>query len=119
MAIIQEIDIDVIPQTIPVIVPINQNDVGTGRIKINLFKEGTEYDLTNETVKVQGTKSNGVGFQHDVTFLDNVVTVDIVDDMTDVCGDVRTQLLIVNGNNKTGTMIFILRVQPEAYIPDV
>lgn len=119
MAIVQRISISVIPQDIPVIVPINQNDEGEERIIVDLFKDGVEYEPQNATVKIQGTKSNGVGFQHNATLSGNTVTADLVTDMSDVAGDVRTQILILDSNGQTGTSVFILRVQPESYISDV
>lgn len=118
MAIIQRISINVIPQDIPIIVPINQNDEGDGRIIVDLYKDGSEFEPQNSTVKIQGTKSNGVGFQHNATLSGNTVTADLETDMSDTPGDVRTQILILDSDGQTGTSIFILRVQPESYISD-
>lgn len=118
MAIVQEFNLDMIPQTVPVIVPVNQYDTGTGRLVIKLYKGLQEYSPSNATVKIQGTKPDKHGFQYDATISGNTVTADLEQQMTACCGDVRTQVVVTESTGVTGTFVFILRVQQAALEDD-
>lgn len=115
MAIVQQFDLDVIPQTKKKIINVNQYDTGTGRIVIKLKNGLNDYSPSNATVKIQGTKPDKSTFEVNASISGNTVTSNLTSDMTSVFGDVVAQVVITEGNNKTGTSIFILRVQKASY----
>ena len=62
MAIIQEFDLNMIPDSAPVVIHADQYDKGTGRFRINLYNGNTAYTPSSATVKIQGTKPDKKGF---------------------------------------------------------
>lgn len=119
MAIVQEFELNMIPQTIPVIIPVDQYDTGIGRLVIKLYNGSETYSPLSATVKIQGTKPDKKGFQYDATISGNTVTSDLKDQMTACYGDVRVQVVVTESTGRTGTFVFILRVQKSALQDDV
>lgn len=119
MAITQQFNLDMIPRDIPVIIPVDQYDTGIGRLIIKLYKGSEVYTPSNATVKIQGTKPDKKGFSYDATISGNTVTSDLKDQMTACYGDVRTQVVVTESTGRTGTFVFILRVQKSALQNDV
>lgn len=118
MSIVQEFNLDIIPQTVPVVVPVNQYDTGTGRLVIKLYRGLTPYSPSNATVKIQGTKPDKKGFEYSASISGNIVTADLKQQMTACYGDVRTQVVVTESTGQTGTFVFILRVQQSALEDD-
>ena len=118
MAITQQFNLNMIPQTVPVVVPVNQYDTGTGRLIIKLYLGANTYSPSSATVKIQGTKPDKKGFQYDATISGNTVTADLKQQMTACYGDVRCQVVVTESTGKTGTFVFILRVQQSALEDD-
>ena len=117
--ITQTFDLNLIPQSEPVIVHVNQYDVGAGRLVVNLYDGDTAYTpATGATVVIQGTKPDGHGFMYNATWSGNTVTANLTDQMTPVCGAVRTQIVVTEGNNVTGTFVFTLSVQKSSLPAD-
>ncbi len=114
----QTIDLNLIPDSPPVVVHIDQYDTGEGRLIINLYAGDDPY-MTEEGTKViiQGTKPDGKVFVNEASISGNVVTVDITDQMSAVAGSVRTQVVVTETNGRIGSFVFILRVQHSA-IPE-
>lgn len=119
MAITQQFNLNMIPQTIPVVVPVNQYDTGTGRLIIKLYYGANTYSPSSATVKIQGTKPDRKGFQYNATISGNTVTANLTEQMTACYGDVRCQVVVTESTGKTGTFVFILRVQQSALQDDV
>lgn len=88
-------------------IPVNQNDEGDGRLVF-------EMDDSYGSVTIQGTRPDGGHFEHAATLNNNVVTADLETDMTLVSGDVFAQLVFTENDERTGSQVFILRVQKEA-----
>lgn len=114
MSIVQQFNLNMIPQTIPEIVSVNQYDTGIGRLVAKLYKNGTQYLVSSGTAIVQGTKPDKKGFQYSASISGNTVTIDLTEQMSAVPGDVMCQVVVTESTGKTGTFIFILRVQPSA-----
>lgn len=119
MAITQHIDLNIIPNSAPVIVHVDQYDHGTGRIIASLYEDSTPYTPTSASVYVQGTKPDGTFFvsSDGVTLEGNVVTADLTKVMTQVAGQVRIQFVVTEQTGRTGTFVFWLDVQASA-LPD-
>lgn len=118
MSIVQEFNLDMIPQTVPVVIPVNQYDTGTGRLVIKLYRGLTPYSPSSATVKIQGTKPDKKGFEYPATISGNTVTANLTQQMTACYGDVRTQIVVTENTGETGTFVFLLRVQKSALEED-
>lgn len=117
--ITQTFDLNLIPESSPVIVHVNQYDVGAGRLIAKLYNGDVAYTpATGATVVIQGTKPDGHGFMYNATWSGNTVTANLTDQMTPVCGVVRTQIVVTEGNNITGTFVFTLNVQKSSLPAD-
>lgn len=117
--IIQEFDLNIIPDSAPVVVHVNQYDKGTGRLKASLYKYDTPYSPSNTpTVTIQGSKPDGKGFQYGASVSGNVVTANLTEQMTAVAGITKVQIVVIEANNQTGTFVFFLDVQASALPQD-
>lgn len=114
--ITQYFDLNMIPDSEPVVVHVNQYDTGTGRLVASLYNGETPYTPTG-TAAIQGTKPDGIGFMYSATLSGNTVTADLKDQMSVVAGHVRCQIVISETSGTTGTFCFDLDVQ-ESALPD-
>lgn len=108
--ITQTIDLNMIPDSPPVIVHVDQYDHGAGRIVAHLYNGDQLYTPTG-TAWIQGTKPDGRGFQYSATLSGSTVTAELTEQMTAVAGNVRTQIVINETNGRIGTFCFTLAVQ--------
>lgn len=117
--ITQEINLNMIPDSEPIIVRVNQYDIGTGRIIAHLYNGSISYTpASGATAIIQGTKPDKHGFSYNASISGNTVTANITEQMTAVAGDTRTQIVVTETSGKTGTFVFILKVQESALQDD-
>lgn len=115
--IIQNFDLNLIPDSAPVVVHCDQYDRGTGRLVISLYEGSIAYSPSGAAV-IQGVKPDGKGFDYNCTLSGNTVTADLTEQMTAVAGQVRTQIVVTESTGRTGTFVFILDVQRSALPAD-
>lgn len=115
--ITQTFDLNLIPDSAPVVVHCDQYDKGTGRLVINLYDGAIAYSPSGTAV-IQGTKPDGRGFDYSCSLSGNVVTANLTEQMTAVAGQVRTQIVVTESTGRTGTFVFILDVQRSALPAD-
>jgi hypothetical protein len=119
MAIVQNIDLNLIPDSEAVVVKVNQYDDGTGRIKAHLYLNDTAYTpASGATVRIEGTKPDKHGFSYTASISGNTVTADLTTQMTAVAGRTRAQIIVEEPSGKTGTFAFWLDVQAAALADD-
>ena len=119
MSIVQALKLNMIPESAPVILNVDQYDTGTGRIVAQLYNGATPYTPgAGAPAKIQGTKPDMHGFQYDATLSGSTVTADLEQQMSCVAGNVRTQIVITETSGRTGTFAFIMRVQASALDDD-
>ena len=111
--ITQSFDLNLIPESSPVVVHCDQYDKGTGRLVISLYDENIAYSPSG-TAKIQGVKPDGKGFEYDASISGNVVTANLTEQMSAVAGHVRCQIVVTETTGRTGSFAFILDVQPSA-----
>lgn len=95
----------------------DQYDHG-GRIFECLLKAGNaDYvPASAASVTIEGTKPDGSTFTHGASRLTgaNRVYADLYEDMTDVAGTVRIQVVVREGGNRTASELILLKVQRSA-----
>lgn len=116
--ITQEFDLNMIPDSEPVVVHVNQYDTGQGRLIAHLYDKDQPYSPTGATVVIQGTKPDRHGFAYNATISGNTVTATLTEQMTAVKGITRTQILVNDTYGRTGTFVFALCVQESALQDD-
>ena len=119
MAIVQERNLNMIPDSTPVIVRVDQYDTGTGRLVAHLFAGDKMYTpAAGSTATIQGTKPDMHGFAYDAVLEDATVTADLTQQMSCVAGNTRCQFVVVEPTGRTGTFCFVLKVQESALSDD-
>lgn len=120
MAIVQEFDLNMIPDSEPVVVHVDQYDKGTGRFLIHLYNGTVAYTPANgATAIIQGTKADNKGYSYNATISGSSVTANLEEQMTAAAGRSRVSIVITEGNNRTGTFVFWLDVQPSSLASDI
>lgn len=114
--IIQNFDLNLIPNSAPVVVHVDQYDHGTGRLRISLYEGDVPYEPSG-TAQIQGSKPDGRGFLYNATLSGNVVTANLEEQMTAVAGKVMAQVVVTETSGRTGSFKFVLDVQKSA-LPD-
>lgn len=112
MALIQTRKINLIPNNDIIVIPVSQYDTGEDRLVFELFKEQTAYSPSG-TAKIQGTTAKGT-FEHDMSISGNVLTCDLYSDMTQDAGQVKANIVLTEGDDRTGSQIFFFSVQKDA-----
>ena len=116
----QEINLNLIPSSEPVVVHCNQYDEGKSRIIAHLYNGSHPYTPgANATVKVQGTKPDNHAFQYWCDISGSTVTVDVNVQMTAVAGRTPTQLIVNETSGVTGSFAFYLDVQASTLPPTI
>lgn len=119
MAIVQEMNLNMIPDSTPVIVRVDQYDTGTGRLVAHLFAGDKMYTpAAGSTATIQGTKPDMHGFAYNAVLEDSTVTADLTQQMSCVAGNTRCQFVVVEPTGRTGTFCFVLKVQESALSDD-
>lgn len=114
--IVQNFDLNLIPDSAPVVVHVDQYDHGTGRLRISLYEGDVPYEPSG-TAQIQGTKPDGRGFLYNASLSGNVVTANLEEQMTAVAGKVLAQVVVTETSGRIGSFKFILDVQASA-LPD-
>ncbi|MBO5971349.1 MAG: hypothetical protein J6S14_22985 [Clostridia bacterium] len=115
----QTFNLNLIPESAPVIVRVNQYDTGTGRLVFKLYKGSSEYTPgAGATAIIQGTKPDMHGFAYDATISGSTVTANLTQQMSAVYGNTRAQIVVTESNGKTGSFAFTLKVQQSALEDD-
>lgn len=113
--IIQEFNLNMIPDSEPVVVHVNQYDTEQGRFVIHLYNGDTPYTPSNASVLIEGRKPDGkvfaYGAAHGVSISGNTVTAPCLIQMTAMEGRTRVNLIVKENGASTGTFVFWLDVQ--------
>ena len=108
--IVQHFDINLIPGGDVPEVDVSQQDAGSGRLVAHLFAGSEAYEPSGAAV-IQGTREDGGTFRHDARIEGSTVTADVTEDMTAAPGRARAQIVVTEGESRTGSGIFFLNVQ--------
>lgn len=111
--IVQKRKISLIPDDNIVVVPVSQFDTGEDRLVFELYKDGSTYTPSGTAV-IQGTCPDNSTFTHSVNVSGYTVTSDLYADMTSASGQVKAQIVLTEGDDRTGSQVFFLSVQEDA-----
>lgn len=112
MALTQTRKINLIPNDDIIVIPVSQYDTGEDRLVFELFKDDSAYSPSG-TAKIQGTTPNGT-FEHSMTIVGNELTCDLYADMTADAGQVKANIVLTEGDDRTGSQLFFFSVQKDA-----
>ena len=112
MALTQRRKINLIPNDDIIVIPVSQYDTGEDRLVFELYKDNSPYTPSG-TAKIQGTRPHGT-FEHDMTISGNVLTCDLYADMTEDAGQVKANIVLTEGDDRTGSQLFFFSVQKDA-----
>ena len=119
MAIVQEVNLNLIPDSLPVIVRVDQYDTGEGRIVAHLYDGQNLYKpAQGATAVIQGTKPDKHGFAYEAVLEGSTVTANLTQQMSCVGGNTRCQFVVTEPTGRTGTFVFVLKVQDSALADD-
>ena len=117
--VLNTFDLDMIPDSAPVIVYCDQGDHGDGRLVIHLVDDGVPYEpLPGALAVIQGTKPDGHSFIYSADIDGSTVIANLTEQMTACYGRTRVQVVVTEGNDRTGTYVFFLQVQKSALPQD-
>lgn len=105
--------LNLIPELDIMSIPVSQYDTGTDRLFFELYANDELYSPSGTAV-IQGTKPSGDTFSHSVVISGSTVTADLDADMTDEYGQVVAQVVLTEGDNRTGSQVFFLSVQQDS-----
>ena len=113
--ITQSFNINLIPDSAPVILHCDQYDQGTGRYIATLYDGNMAYTPgAGATAIVQGMKPDKHGFIYAASISGNKVTFDLTEQMSACDGMVACQIVVTETSGRTGTFVFRLSVQKSA-----
>ena len=117
--ITQSFDINLIPDSAPVVVHCDQYDHGTGRYIATLYNGSLTYTPgAGATAIIQGMKPDRHGFIYSATISTNKVTFDLTEQMSACDGMVACQIVVTETDGRTGSFVFFLAVQRSALPAD-
>ena len=116
MAIMMQYYLPVVPDSAPIVIPVNQYDYDdpnyAGRLVFNLIYNGVAYDLTGATAMIQGTKPDGTDFAYSAAVSGSIVRAKLTQQMTAVYGRTVGNIIVDDADhNRVGTFAFWLEVQ--------
>lgn len=104
--------IDMIPDGAPVVVHVSQYDTAARRLSFELYNGGVAYELPAGAVaSIAGTKPDNTSFLYAMTVSGNLVSIDLLQQMALVAGDVPAEIQITGAEGKIGSANFIIRVE--------
>lgn len=114
----QTLNLNLIPQGVKPVIHVSQYDKGQAWI-FKLMLGDSYYQIpAGASVTIQGTKSDGTGFQYACTYSGHEVTATEEQQMTVLAGDVPAELRLTKDGDILGTLNFIIRVEKAALSDD-
>ena len=112
MAIQQLYDLDLIPNSVPLVVKASQYDRTSRLLIFNIYKQGELFTIpSGSTVTIRGTKKDLTGFEYPCSYANSEVTAVLEEQMTIFSGKYPVELRIAQGSSILGTANFILEVE--------
>lgn len=115
----QKYDLNLIPNTVPIIVPVSQYDYQSRELTFRLFYGDEPFtNVVGIAASIRGTKRDNTGFTYPATNITSSatepieVTFEITDQMTVFAGNLICEVRISKNSEVLGTANFYLKVEP-------
>ena len=110
--ITQELDLNMVPGTVPPVINVSQFDTGARTFKFYLYNGATLFNGAVASCRIEGIKPDGKGFSYNASYSNGVVTADCTEQMTAVSGNVLCEIRLLENTEKVlGTLNFTLCVE--------
>ena len=110
--ITQELDLNMVPGTVPPVINVSQFDTGSRSFVFTLYNGATLFDGNVSSARIEGIKPDNKGFSYNATYSSGKVTANCTEQMTAVVGNVLCEIRLFNSQDDTlGTLNFILCVE--------
>lgn len=110
--ITQNYNLNLIPNGVPVVVNASQYDKTARTINFALYDGDVPFTIpSGSTVYVQGTKLDKTGYQYECTYSDNVVSFEIMEQMTVLAGKHQAEIRITKDGEILGTANFVFFIE--------
>ena len=110
--ITQELDLNMVPGTVPPVINVSQFDTGARSFVFTLYNGATLFNGTVKSCRIEGIKPDGKGFSYNATYSNGKVTADCTEQMTAVAGNVLCEIRLQETDDKSlGTLNFTLCVE--------
>lgn len=118
--ITQELDLNMVPGTVPPVINVSQFDTGARTFVFTLYNGATLFNGPVASCRIEGIKPDNKGFSYNASYSNGKVTADCTEQMTAVVGNVLCEIRLLENNEKTlGTLNFILCVERSPLNADV
>ena len=118
--ITQELDLNMVPGTVPPVINVSQFDTGARTFIFTLYNGATLFNGPVASCRIEGIKPDNKGFSYNASYSNGKVTADCTEQMTAVVGNVLCEIRLLENNEKTlGTLNFILCVERSPLNADV
>lgn len=112
MAILQTYNLDLIPNSVPLVVKASQYDKTSRLLAFNIYKQGELFTIpSGSTVTIRATKKDGTGFEYPCSYASSKVTAVLEEQMTIFSGKYPVELRIAQGSSILGTANFIMEIE--------
>ena len=110
--ITQELDLNMVPGTVPPVINVSQFDTGARTFKFTLYNGATLFNGTVASCRIEGIKPDGKGFSYNASYSNGVITADCTEQMTAIAGNVLCEIRLQETDEKSlGTLNFTLCVE--------
>ena len=110
--ITQELDLNMVPGSVPPVINVSQFDTGARTFVFHLYNGATLFNGAVASCRIEGIKPDNKGFSYNASYSNGVVTADCTEQMTAVIGNVLCEIRLLENSQKTlGTLNFILCVE--------
>lgn len=110
--ITQELDLNMVPGTVPPVINVSQFDTGARTFVFTLYNGATLFTGPVASCRIEGIKPDKKGFSYNASYSNGVVTADCTEQMTAVAGNVICEIRLLENNEKIlGTLNFTLCVE--------
>ena len=124
--IVQAFSLNLIPNSAPVVIHVNQYDESEERFIITLYNGNVQYvPISGARAIIEGTKPDGRGYSYNCRISGGLVYADLKKQMTVVPGKSRVNIIlyeptgILEEEDRIGSFVFYLDVQATGLADDV
>ena len=109
-----EYRLDMMPGSVPDIVHISEKDAGSRELAFRLLLQGEAFTVPADAdVLIVGRKSDGTTFSEEATASDDLVTIAVTADMSDVAGPAMCRISMTDDDAVINSQLFVLMIESD------